>query len=65
MSQGEEALAELVYHWGDAYEITDRPQWQAKRRDGKGEPITAPDAGALTGLIRADYRADPLRRDAR
>jgi hypothetical protein len=56
-------LAELRHHYGDAYEITDRPRWRARRRDGKGEPITAADPAALVELIRADYAADPVSRD--
>lgn len=56
-------LAELQHHWGDAYEITDRPRWRARRRDGQGEPIIAPDAETLAGLIAEDYRANPVSRD--
>ena len=56
-------LAELRHHWGEAYEITDRPGWRARRRDGKGGWLTAPDAEALVTVIRADYRADPVSRD--
>ena len=56
-------LVELRDHWGSAYEITDRPGWRARRRDGKGGWITAPDAEALLGAIRADYQADPVSRD--
>ncbi len=56
-------LAELRHHWGEAYVITDRPGWRAKRRDGRGGWITAPDAGALVEVIRADYQADPVSRD--
>ena len=56
-------LAELRYHWGEAYEITDRPGWRARRRDGKGGWLTAPDPEALAVVIRADYQADPVSRD--
>lgn len=59
-----EQLEELRHHWGEAYEITDRPGWRARRRDGKGGWITADDAEALLAAIRADYRADPVSRDA-
>jgi hypothetical protein len=57
------ALIELRHHWDAAYEITDRPGWRARRRDGKGGWITAPDAETLAELIRADYTADPVPRD--
>ena len=53
-------LDELQHHFGEAYEITG---WQAKRRDGKGEPITADDADTLAEAIRRDYAADPVPRD--
>ena len=56
-------LAELRDHWGSAYEITDRPGWRARRRDGKGGWITASGPEALLGAIREDYRSDPVRRD--
>jgi hypothetical protein len=58
-------LAELRWNWDDAYEITDRPRWQARRRDGKGGWITAPDADALAELIRENYATDPVPRDNR
>lgn len=56
-------LDELRWHWSSAYEITDRPGWRAKRRDGRGGWLTAPDAAALVELIRADYLVDPVSRD--
>ena len=57
-------LDELRHHWGDAYHLdADGGRWRAKRRDGKGDWLTAPDAEALLELIRADYRADPVSRD--
>ena len=62
---GSWTLAELRWHYGDAYEITDRPGWRARRKDGRGLWITAPDAAALVELIREDYRRDPVPRDAR
>ena len=58
-------LAELRHHWGEAYEITDRPGWRARRKDGKGEPLAAPDPQALVEAIRADYQRDPVSRDVR
>ena len=63
MTPDEWALIELRHHWDAAYEITDRPGWRARRRDGKGGWITAPDPVALAELIRVDYRADPVPRD--
>jgi hypothetical protein len=57
-------LSELRWHYGEAYEITDRPRWRAKRRDGKGEPIVADSAAELVALLREDYRRDPVSRDA-
>ena len=58
-------LADLRWHYGDAYEITERPRWRAKRRDGKGRWITAPSPEALVEAIRADYQRDPVSRDVR
>lgn len=58
-------LADLRWHYGDAYEITDRPGWRARRKDGKGVWITAPSPKALIELIRSDYRRDPVSRDVR
>ncbi|MGP7996717.1 MAG: hypothetical protein ACLPKI_05205 [Streptosporangiaceae bacterium] len=56
-------LDELRHHWGEAYEITDRPRWRARRRDGKGGWLTAEDVEALVEAIRLDYQADPVSRD--
>jgi hypothetical protein len=56
-------LAELRHHYGEAYEIGSDP-WRAKRRDGKGGWLTAETVEALYELIRADYRACPVPRDA-
>ena len=55
-------LDELRHHWGEAYQITNGP-WRAKRRDGKGDWLTAPGVDGLYALIRADYAADPVPRD--
>jgi hypothetical protein len=63
MTAADWTLAELRHHYGDAYEITDRPRWRARRRDGKGEPLVAADAAALVEMIREDYRRDPVSRD--
>ena len=56
-------LAEVRHHWGDAYEITDRPRWRARRRDGRGGWIIAETAEALVEAIREDYRRDPVCRE--
>ena len=56
-------LAELRHHYGDAYEITDRPRWRAKRRDGKGGWLAAENPETLIEMIREDYRRDPVSRD--
>lgn len=63
MTPDEWALAELRHHWADAYLIDREPGWRARRRDGKGGWLTAPDAEALAGLIRADYAGNPVPRD--
>ena len=57
------ALDDLRWHWGDAYEITDMPGWRARRRDGKGDWITAPDAGTLADRISQDYTQEPVSRN--
>lgn len=58
-------LAELEHHWGGAYHIgVQDGTWWARRRDGKGGQLTAPDAEALYQAIYADYRANPVSRDA-
>ena len=63
MTPDDWALSELRHHWDTAYEITDRPGWRAKRRDGKGDWLSAPGVDGLYALIRADYAADPVPRD--
>lgn len=56
-------LAELEYHWGEAYRLgVQDGTWWARRRDGRGGQLTAPDAEALAEAIRADYRANPVPR---
>jgi hypothetical protein len=58
------ALAELRHGWGDAYEIThDDAGWYAKRKDGLGGTIDAPDADGLSAAIYEDYRLKPVPRD--
>jgi hypothetical protein len=57
-------LGELRWHWGGAYEITNRgPGWRARRKDGLGGWLAAPDPRALVEMIRADYQRDPVSRD--
>jgi hypothetical protein len=60
-----EQLDELRHHWGEAYSImAGRDGWRAKRRDGRGGWIVRDTAEALWEAIRADYRRDPVSRDA-
>lgn len=59
-----EALEELRHHWGSAYDIGfEDGRWIARRRDGKGVPLTDPLHGGLRDKIAADYLADPVPRD--
>ena len=54
-------LGEVNHHWGDAYLIrAGAGGYVALRRDGKGEPLTAPTPGALWDLIAVDYADDPV-----
>ena len=63
MTAGEDALDELRFHWSDAYEIdVQGGWWRAKRRDRQGGWLIAGTADELWEAIRADYRADPVRR---
>ena len=59
------ALEALRWDWGDAYEIgcDDDRGWRARRRDGLGVYLTAPDPDALYGVIAADYDLKPVPRD--
>jgi hypothetical protein len=57
-------LDELRFHWGSAYDIVfERGAWIARRRDGKGAPLTDALPEGLRLQIVADYRADPVSRD--
>ena len=57
-------LAELRWHWGEAYEITwDNAQFVAARRDN-GAALKAETPGELWDQIRDDYSASPVPRDA-
>jgi hypothetical protein len=57
-------LEELKFHWGDAYDIAvTGGMWTARRRDGKGAPLTDPLPEGLSRKISADYQAYPVPRD--
>ncbi len=64
---GEEALAELVYHWGSAYRFAynarpgNRNPYEAIRRDGQGL-IRAADPETLFAAVTQDYQARPVLR---
>ncbi len=65
----ESALEALRWHWGDAYEIgVSGGRWRAKRRDGLGGQIEAPDdrpgPDGLGWAIADDYQLKPVPRDA-
>jgi hypothetical protein len=57
-------LEELRWHWDDEYEIghDDERGWRARRRDGLGGDLTAPDPDGLYGEISADYALRPVPR---
>jgi hypothetical protein len=57
-------LADLRFHWSDAYVIerTGPVTWLAARRDGRGA-VHANSAGELRDAIRADYERRPVPRD--
>jgi len=57
-------LAQLRFHWGDAYEIGwDEGTFWFRRRDN-GAMLQCSTAVALWGEIRRDYTALPVPRDA-
>jgi hypothetical protein len=57
-------LAQLRYHWGEAYEIGwDCGSFWFRRRDN-GAMLQCSAAVALWGEIRRDYSAMPVHRDA-
>jgi hypothetical protein len=58
-----QALEALRFGWGDAYEISCDGGWQARRRDGLGGVITAPDPDALWTAIKDDYALKAVPRD--
>jgi hypothetical protein len=58
-------LSELRWHWGEAYLIKRMGRrWIAQRRDSHAT-MSADDHEQLFGLIRVDYAAHPVPRDAR
>jgi len=58
------ALEDLEFHWGSAYGIAFADgMWTARRRDGKGAPLTDPLPEGLRLRILADYAAMPVPRD--
>jgi hypothetical protein len=57
-------LDELVFHWGEAYNVAVIDGvWTAWRRDGRGGMLTDPLPAGLLLRIRADYAAMPVPRD--
>ncbi len=60
--QRSRALADLRWHWGDAYQISFvHGMFRAERRDD-GAAVSAASASALRDLIRDDYAARPVPR---
>ena len=57
-------LADLRWHWGDAYEITWAGKFRAVRRDN-GRALQAESADELRTLIRSDYTRHPVPRRSR
>ena len=59
------ALDALRWDWGDAYEIgcDDERGWWARRRDGRGDDLTAADPDKLYAVIADDYGLMPVGRD--
>jgi hypothetical protein len=64
----DDALRDLQYHWGSAYEIgygielTDGEIWHAIRRD-TGAALTADAPQHLRRMILRDYGNNPVSRD--
>ena len=58
-----DALDTLRWHWGDAYTISIREgEWTARRHDGAGGTLSAPDPDGLHKLIIGDYTFRPVTR---
>jgi hypothetical protein len=59
-----DALAELRFHWGSAYNIgATRGVFTARRRDGRGAILGDALPEGLRLLIVADYERMPVPRD--
>ena len=57
-------LDELRFHWGPAYDIGAAGRvYTARRRDGKGAPLTDALPEGLRLQIVADYERMPVPRD--
>jgi hypothetical protein len=57
-------LEELEFHWGSAYDVgQDGGVYTARRRDGKGAPLTDALPEGLRLQIVADYERMPVPRD--
>jgi hypothetical protein len=62
MVRCQQALEDLRFHWGEAYEISYRsPWWQAVRRD-TGSDLLASEPRELRNLIIVDYSCNPVLR---
>ena len=56
-------LEELIFHWGDAYEIAVADGvFTATGRDGRGGSLADASPEGLLRQIRADYAATPVAR---
>jgi hypothetical protein len=63
MTMSESALQDLDFHWGEAYDLAVTcAGWVAKRLDN-GRALLAIGPDSLRQQIRADYSAEPVRRD--
>jgi len=56
-------LADLCWHWGDAYEINWSGAFRGVRRDN-GLALVAASADGLRALIRSDYSRRPVPRQS-
>jgi hypothetical protein len=55
------SLDVLRMSWSDVFEIGWDGQWWYRRRDGRGETVTAPTPEELIRLMAQDYREQPIR----
>ncbi len=55
-------LEALEWNWGEAYEFRAGEVWTARRRDGLGGLIEAPDPEGLRAGVLADYLLKPVPR---